>query len=105
MSAQQVLDADYVVKLIDVFPHNQENNWTGTADTPTGGYQMLVRGDVIQGRYRNSYEKPEAFVPGEITKVSFEMPDIAHCFKKGHLIMVQIKTHGSRLSTEILSSS
>ncbi len=84
-------DADFVVKLIDVFPQNTENLLTKDADSPAGGYQMLIRGDVMRGRYRNSYEKAEPFIPGEITRVSFEMPDVAHCFKKGHCIMVQVQ--------------
>ena len=45
----------------------------------------------MRGRYRNSFEKPEAFKPGEVTKVKFEIPDIAHQFKKGHKIMVQVQ--------------
>jgi hypothetical protein len=53
---------------------------------------MLVRGDVMRGRYRNSFEKPEAFVPGKIYDVSFIMNDVAHTFKKGHRIMVQIQS-------------
>ena len=56
-----------------------------------GGYQMLVRGEVMRGKYRNSFEKPEPFVPNEVTKVSFEIPDLAHQFKKGHRIMIQVQ--------------
>jgi len=56
-----------------------------------GGYQMLVRGEVLRGRYRNSFEKPEAFVPGEVTKVSFTIPDLAHSFEPGHKIMIQVQ--------------
>jgi uncharacterized protein len=53
---------------------------------------MLVRGDIMRGRYRNSFEKPEAFVPGKISDVKFTMNDVAHTFKKGHRIMVQIQS-------------
>ena len=53
---------------------------------------MLVHGEIFRGRYRNSYEKPEAFVPGEITRVNFKVGDIAHCFRKGHRIMIQIQS-------------
>ena len=56
-----------------------------------GGYQMLVRGEVLRGKFRNSFENPEAFEPGKITKVSFEIPDTAHQFKKGHRIMSQVQ--------------
>ncbi len=83
-------DADFVVKLIDVFP----NNFTyGAKDNYImGGYQMLVRGDIFRGRYRNSFEKPEPFIPGKISEINYTMPDIAHTFKKGHRIMVQVQS-------------
>ena len=55
------------------------------------GYQMLVRGEVLRGRFRNSFEQPEPFVPGEVTSVHFEIPDVAHTFKKGHRIMIQVQ--------------
>ena len=57
-----------------------------------GGYQMLVRGEVMRGRYRNSFEKPEAFTPNKPTTVKFNLPDVAHTFQKGHRIMVQIQS-------------
>ena len=53
---------------------------------------MLVRGDVFRGKYRNSFEKPEPFLPGKITRVKFNMNDVAHTFKKGHRIMVQVQS-------------
>ena len=53
---------------------------------------MLVRGEIMRGRFRNSFEKPEAFVPDEITEVKFELPDVAHTFLKGHRIMVQVQS-------------
>ena len=56
------------------------------------GYQMLVRGDIMRGRYRNSFEKPEAFVHGKITEVNFTLNDVAHTFRKGHRIMGQIQS-------------
>lgn len=84
-------DADYVVKLIDVFPHTLDNYPTNDKQVPMPGYQMLVRGEVLRGRFRNSFEIPEPFVPGEVTSVRFEIPDVAHTFKKGHRIMVQVQ--------------
>ncbi|MFN8255971.1 MAG: CocE/NonD family hydrolase [Bacteroidales bacterium] len=84
-------DADYVVKLIDVFPEDFKADPDQKIEIPMGGYQMLVRGEVMRGKYRNSFEKPEAFIPNKITEVKFEMPDIAHTFKKGHRIMVQVQ--------------
>jgi predicted acyl esterase len=85
-------DADFVVKLIDVFPDQARPVQGQDIDVPLGGFQMLVRGEVMRGKYRNSYEKPEPFVPGEVTGVSFELPDVAHTFRKGHKIMVQVQS-------------
>lgn len=83
-------DADFVVKLIDVFPdkfsYPENNNYL------MDGYQMLVRGEVFRGKFRNSFEKPEPFVPNKATRVKYELPDVAHTFKKGHRIMVQIQS-------------
>jgi uncharacterized protein len=84
-------DADYVVKLIDVYPADTKNPEDEEIKVPLGGYQMLVRGEVFRGKYRNSFEKPEAFVPGKVTEVKYELPDVAHTFKKGHRIMIQIQ--------------
>jgi len=94
-------DADFVVKLIDVFPDDFKysdslsvpNSSTHQLKTyPMGGYQMLVRGEVMRGKFRNSFEKPEPFIPSQITKVKFELPDVAHTFQKGHRIMLQIQS-------------
>jgi uncharacterized protein len=88
-------DADFVVKLIDVFPDNFEYPADAKEQQPgyiMNGYQMLVRGDIMRGRYRNSFEKPEAFVPGKITEVKFTINDVAHTFKKSHRIMVQVQS-------------
>ncbi len=84
-------DADFIVKLIDVYPDMATAPAGKDVKVPMGGYQMLVRGEVMRGRYRNSFEKPEAFKPGEITRVKFELPDVAHQFKKGHKIMIQVQ--------------
>ncbi len=88
-------DADFVVKVIDVFPNDfMYKSETGTPEprTEMAGYQMLVRGEIFRGKYRNSFEKPEAFVSGKVEQVKFTLPDIAHTFKKGHKIMVQIQS-------------
>ena len=84
-------DADYVVKLIDVFPPDTKKPADADIKVPLGGYQMLVRGEVFRGKYRNSFEKPEAFIPGKVTEVKYEIPDVAHTFKKGHRIMIQVQ--------------
>lgn len=81
-------DCDWIVKVIDVFPD----------DAPTaggvkfGGFQMLVRGDVLRGKFRNSLANPESFIPDTLTKVTFTLEDAFHTFKKGHRIMVQIQS-------------
>jgi putative CocE/NonD family hydrolase len=75
-------DSDWVVKLIDVYPDDAEGNMAG--------YQMMVRSEVIRGRFRNSYEKPEPFVSDQATKVPLELQDTLHTFKKGHRIMFQV---------------
>lgn len=84
-------DADYVVKLIDVYPEDTPNPVPNPKNLIMGGYQMLVRGEIMRGKYRNSFEKPEPFVPGTITKVNYALPDVAHTFKKGHRIMIQVQ--------------
>ena len=88
-------DADFVVKLIDVFPDDFKypGGTKGNGkEYPMGGYEMLVRGEIMRGKYRNSFEKPEAFVPNKITEVKYELPDVAHTFKKGHRLMIQIQS-------------
>jgi putative CocE/NonD family hydrolase len=90
MVSLSTTDADFVVKLIDVFPDNFK--YSDTDKYIMSGYEMLVRGDIIRGRYRNSLSKPEAFVPGKFTKVKYTLNDIAHTFKKGHRVMVQIQS-------------
>ena len=81
-------DADFIVKLIDVLPDTE-----GTENgKDVAGMQRLVRAEVLRGKFRNSFSRPEPFVPGKITKVTYQLNDIAHCFKKGHKIMVQIQS-------------
>ena len=57
-----------------------------------GGYQQLVRGEPFRGKFRNSFEKPEPFVPGRMAKIDFETPGVYHTFRRGHRIMVQISS-------------
>jgi hypothetical protein len=83
-------DADYVVKLIDVYP----DDYSDAQNCPNiqiGGYQMLVRAEVMRGKFRNSYENPEPFIPAAVTPVKYNIPDVAHCFRKGHRIMIQVQ--------------
>ena len=83
-------DADFVVKLIDVYPPDHENYEHNPDNIVMGNYQQLVRAEVFRGRFRNSFEKPEPFVPGEPTDISYRLQDILHTFKKGHRVMIQI---------------
>ncbi len=76
-------DADWIVKVIDVYPDDAGD---------LAGYQMLVRGDIMRGKFRNSFEEPEPFVPGEVTRITFTMPDVNHTFRKGHRLMVQVQS-------------
>jgi putative CocE/NonD family hydrolase len=93
-------DADFIVKLIDVFPDDfqypgaaaNRGGRDASAVIPMGGYQMLVRGEVMRGRFRNSFEKPEAFKPNKVERVKYELPSVAHTFQKGHRIMIQIQS-------------
>ena len=83
-------DADFVVKIIDVF--QDDFKYPDGGSYPMGGYQMLVRGEIMRGRFRNSFEKPEAFKPNKIETVKFNLPDVAHTFKKGHRLMIQVQS-------------
>jgi putative CocE/NonD family hydrolase len=89
-------DADFVVKLIDVYP-DDEPEWQGPGekylpDDPMAGYQMMVRGQVFRAKFRNSYEHPEPLTPGVVERVTFDTPDIFHTFKAGHRMMVQVQS-------------
>lgn len=85
-------DADWVVKIIDVYPDDAADPDPNPANVRMGGYQQLLRGDVMRGKFRKSFEKPEAFEPGKRTKVSFTMPDVFHTFRPGHKLMVQVQS-------------
>jgi putative CocE/NonD family hydrolase len=92
-------DSDFVVKLIDVFPDDYKfpegstppQNSAWTVFQP-GGYQMLLRGEPMPARFRNSFEKPLPLIANVPAKLGFTMPGVAHTFKKGHRIMVQIQS-------------
>jgi uncharacterized protein len=86
-------DADWVVKLIDVYPDDEPNHrYMPHRNIDLSGYQQMVRSEVMRGRFRNSFEKPEPFVPGRVTEVNFRLQDVLHTFKKGHRIMVQVQS-------------
>jgi len=85
-------DSDWVVKLIDVYPEDYPDPDPNPTAVKMGGYQQLVRGDVMRGKFRNSYEKPEAFTPDRPTTVKITVPDAYHTFRSGHKIMVQVQS-------------
>ncbi len=95
-------DSDFVVKLIDVYPAEFPEEAAPAAATTSrdpqpakfvmAGYQQLVRGEPMRGKFRNSFEKPEPFVPGKVEAVNFNMPDVHHTFRRGHRIMVQVQS-------------
>jgi putative CocE/NonD family hydrolase len=89
-------DADFVVKLIDVYPGDTPSREL-PAGSPgyavkLGGYQQLVRGEPFRAKFRNSFEKPEPLVPGQPATIAFEMPDAYHTFRRGHRIMVHVQS-------------
>jgi putative CocE/NonD family hydrolase len=83
-------DGDFVVKLIDVYPDDAPKFEHNPKNIVMADYQQLVRSEVFRGRFRNSFEKPEPFVPGQVTEVNVPLQDVLHTFKKGHRIMIQI---------------
>ena len=85
-------DADWIVKLIDVYDPDFPNPEPNPANVVMAGCQQLVRGDVMRARFRNSFEKPEATVPGEVAKIEFTMPDVCHTFRRGHRVMIQVQS-------------
>ncbi len=95
-------DADFVVKLIDVWPQDAgpepaqpPRDKAVDVEPPTpafGGYQQLVRGDPLRARFRHGFDKPEALVPGQVEKLQFELPDLNHSFRRGHRLMIQVQS-------------
>ena len=85
-------DADFVVKLVDVYANNAADPEPNPAGVKLGGYQQLVRGEVMRGKFRNGFEKPEPFVPGEATHVKLVLPDVLHTFRPGHRIVVHVQS-------------
>jgi len=85
-------DADFIVKLVDVYPDSAITPRDAPRGTVMAGMQVLVRAEVMRGKFRNSFEKPAPFIPGKIERVKFDLNDVAHVFKKGHKIMVQVQS-------------
>jgi uncharacterized protein len=86
-------DADWVVKLIDVYPGWEPNHpYMPNKNIVLGGYQQMVRSEIMRSRFRNSFEKPEPLKSGEVTPITFRLQDVMHTFKPGHRIMIQIQS-------------
>ena len=79
-------DSDWIVKLIDVYPERYQ------PDAKMSGFQLMIAGDVLRGRYRNSFEKPEPIVPNSVARYEIGFPANDHVFLKGHRIMVQVQS-------------
>ncbi len=79
-------DADWIVKLIDVYPESNPNDWT------MAGYQLMVSNEVFRGRYRTTYETPEAIPPGKVLDYTFSLHTQDYAFRQGHRIMVQVQS-------------
>ncbi len=92
-------DSDFIVKLIDVYPQKEleerrrrGGNDVAVPDTDLQGWEQLIRGEPMRGKFRHSFEKPEPFVPGKVEELAFAMPDVNHTFRRGHRIMLQIQS-------------
>lgn len=85
-------DADWIVKVIDVFPNDAPDHEFLTPGQHMSGYQMMVRSEVLRGRFRESPSEPKPFTPGEPTRVTVTLQDVLHRFEPGHRIMVQIQS-------------
>lgn len=85
-------DADWVVKLIDIYPGDAPDPDPNPAHVRMGEYQQMVRADVFRGKFRNSLEKPEPFTPGKLSKIEFTMADVCHTFRRAHRVMVQVQS-------------
>lgn len=96
MTALSSTDADFMVKVVDVYPENfrypeeVRQNWK--TSYPMSGYQQLVRGELFRGRFRTGFDAPQPFVPDEITPVNYTLYDVAHAFLPGHRLMIQIQS-------------
>jgi putative CocE/NonD family hydrolase len=85
-------DADFVVKLVDVWPQDAPDPEPNPTNVHMGGYQQLVRAEIMRGKFRTSFERPEPFKPNEPTLVRFTLPDLSHTFRTGHRLMVQVQS-------------
>ena len=92
VAASSGTDADWIVKLIDVYPGNAPDNQPNPRGVRMGDFQMLLAGEVFRARYRRSFSSPTALVPNQPEKYEFDLRDRFHRFLKGHRIMVQVQS-------------
>lgn len=85
-------DADFVVKLIDVYPGDAPDPEPNPSGVKMGGFQMLLAADILRTKFRSSFTTPEPMVPGQVTRIEIPLGDKLHTFAKGHRIMVQIQS-------------
>lgn len=88
----EAMDADYVVKLIDVYPDDYEDFPEGAEHVPAAGYQQLVRGEIIRGRFREDFSQPSPMVPGQVYEIDLPLQDVMHTFRRGHRIIIQVQS-------------
>lgn len=85
--------ADWIVKVIDVHPHDLKNdNKEMQSHLKLSNYHLMVRSEVLRGRFRNSFAKPEPFTPNKKTDVNIKLQDVFHTFKKGHKLQIQVQS-------------
>lgn len=85
-------DADWIVKVIDVFPDDLPDPSPNPRNVRLGGYQQLIRGDIFRGKFRESFEQPKPFEPNKPTVIKFTLQDVCHSFRPGHRLMVQVQS-------------
>ncbi len=85
-------DADWIAKVIDVYPGDAPDNSPNPAGVRMGGFQMMLAGDVFRSKFRNSFTIPEPVVPGEVVRIEFDLLDKHHTFRRGHKIMVHVQS-------------
>ena len=97
MTAINSTDADFMVKVIDVYPENfrypkEATDYLKNQQYVMSGFQQLVRGELFRGRFRTGFDNPQPFTPNEITPVNYTLYDVAHSFLPGHRLMIQIQS-------------
>lgn len=85
-------DSDWIVKVIDVYPDDLPDPNPNPRNVRLGGYQQLIRGDIFRGKYRDSFETPKPFEPGQPAVIKFTLQDICHAFRPEHRLMIQIQS-------------